>query len=197
MKPKRLLFALFVLYWIGVYGVTFFYDGISIGLFNGMIPSAYKMYAPVTNTHYDVHYDFYLSGQKVKSILLSEYIHSDESKGIFQDKTNFAKSKVYEGPLKVLDFEFQSALYKKRYKKDSLDLNEHLLNQPKIQRIEKNLQNFAKLYLAENPNFKSDSVSISVRRDPMILAFQPDFKNDFTYEIGKGVFFKTQLILEP
>ena len=106
---------------------------------------------------------------------------------------DFAKSKVYEGPLKVLDFEFQSALYKKRYKKDSLDLNEHLLNQPKIQRIEKNLQNFAKLYLAENSNFKSDSVSISVKRDPMILNFQPDFKNDFTYEIGKGVFFKTHL----
>lgn len=193
MKPKRLLLALFVLYWVGVFGVTFFADAKSKQIFKGLIPSAYKMYAPVTNTLYTVQYDFYLSNELVKSVDLSEYIQSDQSKGIFQNKTNFAKSKVYEGPLKILDFEFQSALYTKRYKNDRIDLNEYLLNQSKIQKIEKNLQNFAKLYRKENPNLQTDSVSISVKREPMILAFNPNFRNDFTYEIGKGIFFKTQL----
>jgi hypothetical protein len=197
MKPKRLLFALFVLYWIGVYGVTFFLGDQSKEKFKGLIPTGYKMYAPITNTRYDIQYEFFLQGEKRKSIWFSDYIQEEYDKGIFSHKTSFAKTKLYEGSLKILDFQYQSALYKKRYKKEEIDVNPYLMANSRIQKIDQNLKNFAQLYLHENSDLKTDSVSISVYRYPMILAFQPDFRNDFTYELGEGMFYQTQIHFQP
>lgn len=197
MKPKRLLFALFVLYWIGVYGVTFFYGEQSKTFYKGLIPSGYKMYAPITNTLYDVRYEFYKEDLLVENILLSDYIKEEYDKGILNNKTSFSKSKLYEGSLKVFDFQYQTALYKKRYKNDSIELDSHLMSSSRMVEIDRNLKNFSQLYLQEEPNLKSDSVSISVYRKPMILPFQPDFKADFTYELGAGIFYKTHQIIQP
>lgn len=197
MKPKRLLFALFILYWVGVYGVTFFLSDNSKNKFKGLIPTGYKMYAPITNTNFDVHYHFFRNKELVDSVQISQYIEEEYDKGIFWNKTAFAKSKLYQGSLKVLDYHYQTALYRKRYKKENIHLDSLLFEYPKLQKVDQDLKNFAKLYRTEHPTLKFDSASISVYRYPMILAFQPDFRGDFTYELGEGIFYKTQIRFEP
>jgi hypothetical protein len=197
MKPKRLLFALFILYWVGVYGVTFFLSDNFKNKFKGLVPTGYKMYAPITNTNFDVHYHFYRNKELVDSVRISHYIAEEYDKGILWNKTAFAKSKLYAGSLKVLDFHYQTALYRKRYKKVNINLDSLIIGNSKLQKIDQDLKNFAKFYRVENPSLKFDSASISVFRYPTILAFQPDFHNDFTYELGNGIFYRTQIRFEP
>lgn len=197
MKPKRLLFTLFVLYWVAVYGVTFFISNSYKKQLKGLIPTGYKMYAPITNTNFDIQYDFYKNNVLVDTLKFSRYIQKEYDKGIFWHKSSFAKSKLYEGSLKVLDFHYQTTHYQNRYNHKNLDWDSVVFNTPILQEIDLNLQNFAKLYGTEHPELKFDSVVITVYRYPMILTFNPEFRNDFTYEVGERIFYTTQIRLNP
>ncbi len=197
MKPKRLLFALFLLYWAVVYGVTFFTGNNFKSQFRDSIPTGYRMFAPVTNTNFDVSYEFYTDGNLIRQIQLSDYISNEYQKSIFQQKSAFIKDRLYLGFLKTLDFYYQKTLYDELYKGKENDFETQIRTNRELIRIVENLENFPKLYLLENPDLKSDSISVSVRRKPMVLPFAPEYNRDFTYKIGAKTFFQTSLNLQP
>ncbi len=197
MKPKRLLFALFLLYWAVVYGVTFFAGSNLKSQFRDSIPTGYRMFAPVTDTNYDVIYEFYSDGKLRKRLILSEYIASEYDNSIFQNKSAFVKDRLYLGLMKTLDFHYQKSLYDELYKGKENDFAQKLLSEPELLPLVKNLEKFPILYLLENPEIKTDSFSVSVWRAPMILPFDKSYNRDFTYKVGKKVFYKTSKSLRP
>ena len=197
MKPERLLFTLFALYWAGVYGVTFFAGDHFKTQIKEWIPTGYRMFAPVTNTNYDVAYEFYEKGELKGKFLISNYLEKENEKSIFQSKSYFVKERLYLGWMKTLDFHYQTSLYNELYKGKENDFDKKLKTHKELIPIVQNLKNFPKVYLKENPNIKADSVSISVMRKPMVLPFDKEYKDDFTYFIGEKVFFQTSETFGP
>ena len=195
MKAKKIGGVLFVMYWISVYGLSF-YDNESLNAqLREIIPTSYKMFAPATKTNYDVEYVFYKDGQPKKQLVFSDYIDAEYKKSILKDKTSFIKDKLYQGNLKVLDFNYQQALYAEKYMEKTNDFERRIVSNPILIKTIQNLQNFPKLYLNENPDLKADSVVIFVHRKPMILSYTPEYKDDFTYHLGEMCFFKTYTLL--
>ena len=197
MNPKRLLFTLFLLYWVGVYGVTFFAGKNLKSQFRDSIPTGYRMFAPVTNTQYDAVYKFYLNNEAVKEIKLSDYVNSQYEKPIYLNKTAYVKDKLFQGSLKVLDFRYQKSLYDELYRNKENDFEAQTLHNPELSKIITNLKNFSQYYLNENPEIKADSVVISVSRSPFILPFAPEYKDDFTHKVGKKIFYTTFQTFNP
>jgi len=197
MKPQRLLFTLFVLYWAGVYGVTFFAGNSFKSKFRDTIPTGYRMFAPVTNTNYDVYYEFYSGGELKEKFFISDYLKRQNEKSVVFKKSNFVKERLYGGLIKTLDYHYQKSLYDELYKQKENDFEKQVLINRELIPIVENLKQFPQLYLLENPEIEADSISISVLRKPMILPFAPDYKDDFTYKIGEKTFFQTSLNLKP
>lgn len=191
MNPKRLLFTLFLLYWAGVYGVTFFAGDNLKSSFRDTIPTGYRMFAPVTDTNYDVSYEFFRDGELIREIKFSEYIHKEYDKPFYQNKSAYVKEKLYSGSLKILDFRYQKSLYDEVYRNKKNDFDSLTVSSKELMGIIDNLKNFPKLYLAENPEIFADSVWISASRKPMILPFDSLYKGAFTYRIGNKIFFTT------
>jgi|26BtaG_2_1085354.scaffolds.fasta_scaffold00010_65 hypothetical protein len=195
MKAKKIGVLLFVIYWFIVYGLSF-YDNESLNAqLREIIPTSYKMFAPATKTHYDVEYRFYKNGKQMKQLVFSDYLAAEYKKSILKDKTSFIKEKLYQGNLKVLDFNYQQAVYAEKYKEKPNDFEERIVSNPLLTKTLQNLRNFPKLYLKENPNLEADSVVIFVHRKPMILSYTPEYKDDFTYHLGEMCFFKTYTLL--
>ena len=194
MKPERLLFILFALYWVIVYGVTFFAEDNLKSQFRDTIPTGYRMFAPATDTNYDVSYAFYRNGKLTEEFLISDYL---EKKKSIVSKSNFVEERLFLGLVKTLDFHYQTALYDEKYKQKENDFEQKLKTHKELIPIVQNLKNFPKVYLKENPKMKADSVSISVMRKPMVLPFDKEYKDDFTYFIGEKIFFQTSEILQP
>lgn len=197
MKPKRLLLTLFLLYWAVVYGVTFCAGENLKSQFRDSIPTGYRMFAPVTDTNYDVFYEFYADGKLTEKIILSEYIAAEYDKSIFQNKTAFVKDRLYLGLMKTMDYHYQKSLYDELYKGKENNFAQKLLSDPELIPLVKNLEKFPKLYLLEHPEIKADSFSVSVWRAPMILPFDKSYDKDFTYKVGKKVFYRTSKSLRP
>lgn len=197
MKPKRLLFTLFLLYWAGVYGVTFFGSDHFKSQFRDRIPTGYRMFAPVTNTQYDIYYEFFAGGELKTKFLISDYLEKQNERFILYKKSNFVRERLFGGLIKKLDYHYQKSLYDEMYKQKNNDFEKQVLTNRELVPIIENLKNFSRLYLLENPEILADSVSISVLRKPMVLPFCQDYKDDFTYKIGERTFFQTSLILNP
>lgn len=197
MKPERLLFTLFLLYWAGVYGVTFFGSDHFKSQFRDTIPTGYRMFAPVTNTHYDVYYEFYSGGKLKEKFFISGYLEKQNEKSVFFKKSNFVRERLFGGLIKKLDYHYQKSLYDELYKQKENDFEKQVLINRELGPIVENLKNFSRLYLLENPGIIADSVSISVLRKPMVLPFEQDYKDDFTYKVGEKTFFQTSLNPKP
>lgn len=197
MNPKRLFFTLFLLYWAGVYGVTFFAgENFKIRL-RETIPTGYRMFAPVTNTNYEVFYEFFLNEKLVDTLQLSEYINKEYEKSFYLNKSAYVKDELFQGSLKILDYRYQKALYEEIYEKKPNGFEKQTTSDAELSKIIESLKNFSKVYLSENPEIKSDSVVISVLRSPMILPFAPGYEGDFTYIVGKKIFYTTTQKLNP
>ncbi len=197
MKPKRLLFTLFLLYWAGVYGVTFFAGNQLKTQFRETIPTGYRMFAPVTNTNYDVYYEFYAEGELKGKFYISDFIEKENEKSVIFKKSAFVKERLFGGLIKKLDYNYQKSLYNELYKQKVNDFEKQVLTNQELIPIVENLKNFPQLYLLENPEIKADSVSISVMRKPMVIPYAPDYGDDFTYKVGEKTFFQTSLIINP
>lgn len=197
MNPKRLLFTLFLLYWAGVYGVTFFAGDNLKKRFRETIPTGYRMFAPVTDTRYDVSYEFSLNSETVRKVELSDYINAQYDTPFYLHKSAYVKDKLFQGSLKVLDFRYQQTLYEELYRNKTNDFEVQTVSNPELSKIIANLKNFSKLYLLENPEIRADSVNISVYRSPVILPFAPDYKDDFTHKVGEKIFYTTSQNLNP
>lgn len=197
MKPERLLFILFLLYWAGVYGVTFFAGDHFKHQFRDTIPTGYRMFAPVTNTNYDAYYEFYSEGELKEKFFISDYLKKQNEKSVVFKKSNFVKERLFGGLIKKLDYHYQKSLYDELYKQKENDFEKQVLTNRELIPILENLKKFPSLYLLENPEIKADSVSISVQRKPMILPFATDYNADFAYKIGEKTFFQTSLNLKP
>ncbi len=195
MKPERLLFTLFLLYWAVVYGVTFFAGNNFKSQFRESIPTGYRMFAPVTNTNYDVYYEFYSDEKLKEKFCISDYIEKQNEKSFVFKKSNFVKERLFGGLIKKLDYHYQKSLYAELYKQKENDFEKQVHTNRELIPIVENLKKFPQLYLLENPEIKADSVSISVMRKPMVLPFSPDYNADFTYKIGEKTFFQTSLII--
>ena len=194
-KAKKIGVLLFVMYWITVYALSF-YDNDSLNSkLSQIIPTSYKMFAPATKTIYDVEFVFYKQGQRIEQLHFSDYIEAEYKKSILKDKTSFIKDKLYQGNLKVLDFNFQQALYAEKYKEKPNDFDQRLSSNPLLIKTVQNLKNFSKLYLNENPDLKADSVVILAHRKPMVLPYNLEYRDDFTYHLGEMYFFKTYTLL--
>lgn len=199
MKPKGVLFSLFILYWIAVYGVALFSSNLRNGFrqttLSQFIPYGYSMFTPMTKTKFDVNYEFYKNGNTVKNISLQDYIDSEYDKGLIHNKTTFVKSKIYLDQVYQLDLAFQKNQYAQLSNSDQGNFEEVINKDENLKSIVQNIHIFSKLYLKENQELAADSVVISVKREPMILPFNPEYKGDFTYVLGDTVFYKTNLIL--
>lgn len=199
MKPKGLLFTLFILYWVAVFGVALFsgkyrneFRKTSLSHF---MPFGYSMFTPMTKTNFDVSYEFFKNGHSVKTIYLQKYLDTEFEKGLLQNKTSTNKSRNYFEQIYQLDLAFQKNQYAKTY--GSLNGNfEDIINKDeKLKSISQNIRNFSKLYQEENPSLEADSVSISVFRKPMVLPFNPNYKGDYTYVLGDMVFYKMNYVI--
>lgn len=196
MKIKNLLFILFAIYWLMVYGAGFFSSDNFRDKYknNFLFPVAYKMYAPPTTTNYNVFYDFYHSGRLVREINLWDEFKSERKSSFPFDKKTFIKRRLYLESLKRPDFVFQQFLYDKKYKGEEFDFNERIESSDYLKGAINNLSNFINLYADENPELIFDSVVISAKRSPIVISFKPEYRKGFTYEAGEGVFYKTTVI---
>lgn len=199
MKPKGVLFSLFILYWIVVYGVALFSSDLRNSFrqtaLSHFIPYGYSMFTPMTKTRFDVNYEFYKNGNAVKNIFLQDYINSEYNKGLIHNKTAFVKYKIYLDQIYQLDLAFQKNQYAQLSDSEQGNFEEVINKDENLKSIIQNVRNFSKLYLKEKPELTADSVIISIKRKPMILPFNPEYKGDFTYVLGDTVFYKTNLIL--
>lgn len=198
MKPKGLLFTLFILYWIVVYGVALFsgkfrndFRQTSVSHF---IPYGYSMFTPMTKTKFHVTYDFYKDDNLEKKVSLGEYIESEYDKGLIYNKSTFVKSKIFMDQIYQLDLAFQKFHYQGIFKNKTFE--ELIGTDSKLKSIVANVQNFSDLYIKENPLQKFDSVLISIKREPMILPFNKNYKGDYTYVIGDTVFYRSNYIFK-
>lgn len=189
MKSKKLWISLFLLYWFIVYGLSFLNNEYLNSQVVELIPTRYRMFAPVTKTNFDVEYVFYHKGNEQKKMMFSEYIREEYDKSILLNKTSFIKDKLYQGNIKVLDFNFQEALYNEKYQNIPNDFEQRVQENPLLIYTLRSLTNFPKLYLKENPNLKSDSIKLSVYRAPMVIPFDTNYDDDYTYKIGAKYFF--------
>ncbi len=198
MKPKGLLFALFILYWIVVYGVALFSGKIRSefrqSTLSHFVPYGYSMFTPMTKTKFDVSYEFYENGKPIKILSLREYIDAEYDKGLLYNKTAFVKSKIYLDQIYQLDLAFQKNQYARMNNPETKGFEDVIQEEENLNSIIRNIQNFSKLYIEENPSLTVDSVIISVRRKPMILPYKPDYTGDYTYVLGDTVFYHTDYI---
>lgn len=199
MKPKGLLFTLFILYWVAVLGVALFsgkfrneFRKTSLSHF---VPYGYSMFTPMTKTKFDVSYEFFKNGNSIKTISLQNYVDAEFDKGLIHSKSATIKSRVYLEQIYQLDLAFQKNQYAKMYNSSNENFDDVINKEGNLNSITQNLRNFAKLYKVENPSLDVDSVSISVFRRPMILPFNPNYKGEYTYVLGKMNFYETNLIL--
>jgi len=191
MKPNKLLLTLFVLYWTVVYGASFIAPKSFKNRFKEFFPTAYRMYAPSTTTNYEAVYDFFLNGEIIRTLNLSERLEKERKDSIWDDKRVFVKRRIYLESLKAFDYDYQMGLYKELKDKVPNDFEKRVETDPYLSKIAQSLRNYVKLYAEENPDFKFDSVRISAVRIPTVIAFAPDYKGDFTYKAGEGVFYVT------
>lgn len=196
MNAKKLLFTLFVLYWIMVYGVSFFASKGTKERYRNFFPTGYRMYTPATNTHYEVDYTFYKEGEAVEELRFSEFMRREKEKGRLL-KTRFVEDRLFSGFLKTLDHHYQMELFTEKVKKGENRFETLTREHPELQMIIGGVENFAKYYISVNPDLRADSVHIKVSRAPMILPFDPEYKGNFTYYAGEGVFYETGLNLTP
>lgn len=194
MKGKKLWISLFLLYWFIVYGLSFLNKDELNSKVSEVIPTRYRMFAPVTKTNFDIEYVFYYKGKEQKKLMFSEYLREEYEKSILYNKRSFIKEKIYQGNVKILDFHYQETLYQEKYQNKPNDFEQRLNEIPVLNYTLQSLGNFPLLYLKENPEIKSDSVQFSVYRAPMVLPFKTEYDNDFTYEIGPK-YFLTQFLL--
>lgn len=191
MKPNKLLLTLFVIYWTTVYGASFITAKSFKNRFKSFFPTAYRMYAPSTTTDYDAVYEFFSNGEITRAVNLSEKLEKERKDSVWDDKRVFVKRRVYLESLKAFDYDYQMGIYKELKDKVPNDFENRIENDPYLSKIAQSLRNYVKLYAEENPDFKFDSVRISAVRIPTVIAFDPDYKGDFTYKAGKGVFYVT------
>lgn len=191
MKPNKLLLTLFVIYWTTVYGASFITTKSFKNGFKPFFPTGYRMYAPATTTDYDVVYEFYSNGEITRTVNLSEKLEKERKDSVWDDKRVFVKRRIYLESLKAFDFDYQMGIYKELKDKVPNDFENRVESDPYLSKIAQSLRNYVKLYAEENPDFKFDSVKISTVRIPTVIAFDPDFRGDFTYKAGKGAFYVT------
>lgn len=194
MNTKKLLFTLFILYWIMVYGVSFFASKDTKERYRNLFPTGYRMYTPATNTHYEVDYTFYKGGEAVGDVRFSEFMLKEKEEGRLL-KTRFVEDRLFSGFLKTLDHHYQMELYKEKVENRENNFDELSRTHPQLQMILGGVKNFPKFYLSKNPDIQADSVSILISRYPMILPFDPEYIDNFTYYAGEGVFYKTGINL--
>lgn len=198
MKSKGLLFTLFILYWVAVFGVALFSGKYRNELrqtsLSHFIPFGYSMFTPMTKTNFDVSYEFFKDGHSVRTISINDYLGKEFDKGLIHNKTSTNKSRNYFEQIYQLDLAFQKNQYAAIDHPANESFEEALDKNPNLKSIQENIKKFSKLYMDENPSLKADSVSISVFRKPMILPFHPNYKGDYTYVLGDMVFYKTYYI---
>lgn len=198
MKPKGLLLALFILYWIAVYGIALFsgkfrndFRQTSLSHF---VPYGYSMFTPMTKTTFDVSYQFYKDGNLAEIVSLRNYLDAEFNKGLFHNKASTVKSRVYLEQIYKLDLAFQKEQYAGINNPENQDFEKTVANDESLKSIAQNIINFSKIYKEENPSLEADSVGVSVYRKPMILPFNPGYKGDYTYILGDMVFYKSSYI---
>lgn len=196
MKSKRLLFILFLVYWVVVYGVSFISNQQIKDFFKETIPTGYRMFVPMTKTNFDVQYKFYQKGMLIKEVALSDYLKKEYNKSLFNNKVAYIKDKLYFGSIKILDFKYQNSLYNEHYLGGENNFKKLIETDQELVDIIESLKVFPKLYLSENKDIISDSISISVNRFPIILDFDERYEGDFTYKAGEGEFYKAYIKLD-
>lgn len=198
MKPKGLLFALFILHWIAVLGIALFSSKFRQEFrktsLSNFIPFGYSMFTPMTKTNFDVKYEFFKNGKSIKSISLQNYLESEFDKGLIYNKASSIKANIYSVQIYQLDLAFQKNHYAKSTQSSTEKFDDIIYKDKNLKSITQNIQNFSKLYLNEK-SISADSVLISVERKPMILSFNPNYKGDYTYHIPETIFYKKNLIL--
>lgn len=193
MNFRKLLLALFVLYWALVYGASFILPKSVQKKFSPFAPPAYRMYVPATTTNYDVMYEFYANGEVSHKVLMSEELASEKEVSLLHDKAVFIKRRLYLESLKSFDYEYQMSLHQSLEKKTANDFEEKVRSNEALGRIADNLKNYVGLYTSVQTELRFDSVKISAYRKPIVLAFDTDYKESFTYTAGEGVFYETWL----
>lgn len=191
MKPNKLLLTLFVIYWTTVYGASFITTKSFKSWFKPFFPTGYRMYAPATTTDYNVVYEFYSNAEIIRTLNLSEKLEKERKDSVWDDKRAFVKRRIYLESLKAFDYDYQMGIYKELKEKIPNDFEKRIETDPYLTKIAQSLRNYVKLYAEENPDFKFDSVRISAIRIPTVIAFDPNYKGDFTYKADKGVFYVT------
>lgn len=200
MNPKRLLLALFLLYWAGVVGVTFFSSSLKESVrksyYRFFVPSGYNMFVPVTQTNFNVKYEFYNGNQKVGELNSWEYL--DESgKSLFERKEIFLKKMVYFYRVSNLDHAFLNHDYDWKYIRKIEQPDSGFVQGVYLNNLVGKLKNVSEIFIHEDPKLaETDSVAISVRRMPIILPFQPDYEPNYSFFVGDTVFFQTYYLTD-
>src|SRR5690606_23584865 len=162
---------------------------------SNFVPFGYSMFTPMTKTNFDVSYEFFQDGNSFRTVSMQDYLNKESAKGITNVKSKSLKSQIYFEQLYQLDLAYQKYHYAKYQKAKKQNFDSIIVQDELLKTITLNLKNFAKLYQTEN-SFSADSVQISVKRSPMVLPYNPDYKGDYTYLAGKGIFYETKLNLK-
>lgn len=198
MKPKGLLFTLFILYWVAVLGVALFSSEFRQEFrktsLSNFVPFGYSMFTPMTKTNFDVRYEFFKNGKSIENVSLENYLEKEFDKGLIYNKSATIKSRIYFDQIYQFDLAFQKNHYAKSTQSSTENFDDIINKDENLKSITENIQNFSKLYLNEN-SISADSVLISVERKSMILPFNPNYKGDYTYHISETIFYKKNLTL--
>jgi len=194
---KKLLFILFFIYWILVYGISLVKNMEFKNQFREVFPTGYRMYAPSTTTNYEIHFEFYQNSTVAESFFLSDYIDKSYEKSIVTNKKTFLFDFMYQRAVKDFDYEYQMFVSKTGIKQGKIDFAIAVEKNPELGKKARLFENFSKNYLKENQELIVDSVRISFYRLPIVLPFDKAFREDFTYFAGKGIFYETTIKLRP
>lgn len=198
MKTKGLLFTLFILYWVAVFGVALFSSELRQEFrktsLSNFVPFGYSMFTPMTKTNFDVKYEFFKNGKSIEIVSLDNYLENQFDKGLIYNKSSSVKANIYFVQIYQLDLAFQKNHYAKSNHTSTESFDDVINMDGNLKAIAENIQNFSKLYMKEN-SISADSVLISVERKPMILPFNPNYKGDYTYHVAETVFYRKKLIL--
>lgn len=195
MNPKRLLFTLFLLYWAGVYGVTFFSENYKEKIKNSsyrfFMPTGYNMFSPVTQTTFNVKFEFFEREAKIGEINSWDYLN-ENGKFPIERKEVFLKKMVYFYRVPDLDYAFLKNDYDLKYRNKKEDLDSIYAQDIYLKNLISKIKKSSELFIKEDADLeRADSVFISIKRTPIILPFHPEYKENYTFHVGDTVFFST------
>lgn len=151
------------------------------------------MYAPSTTSTFDLEYEFYKDGQLTEKVLFSDYVENSYKESILKNKKVFLTNNMFFRAQRGLDYEYQKSVYQKKgnWKKDFED---KIKSNYSVRNFMKTCKGFPVLYQETHPDLKFDSMRVLFYRYPTKMPFDPDYKDDFTYYAGEGIYYETVVI---